>query len=288
MCFHLQLPSVLPPLLWIMQKFCAGNKKGESEAHMADKIQTNMERMIPELEDYRSRGIFSPTELEKIVETRRKYELRLQRPDKKLLDFVRYIKSECTLEQTRDRRLRQRKADASLCDKYISRKIVELYRSALYRFGDSKIITQFTQYVMKKRMYGEMKSVFAEHCSRNPNDVDLWIYCANKLFEADDVESARAMFLKGLRMNSRNLKIRIELFKMEIRYVEKIEILNREMGLGEEDKDEVERGEIAFAVFLDYYDCCRDEEGLREILEVSSVVGELRERIESYIKEKGG
>jgi U3 small nucleolar RNA-associated protein 6 len=253
---------------------------------MADKVQISMERMVLELEDYRNRGIFSPTELEKIIETRRKYEFRLQRPDKKLLDFVRYIKSECILEQIRDKRLRQRKADASLCDRYISKKIVELYRGALYRFNDPKIITQFTQYAMKKRMHGEMKTVFAEHCSRNPGDAELWIYCAHKLFEIDDIESARAMFLKGLRMNSRNAKIRIEMFKMEIKYVEKLEIMNREMGLGEEDKDEVERGELAFAVFLDYYNCCGDEKGLKEILDISNVIEELRERIEKYIREK--
>lgn len=254
---------------------------------MVESMQLGMERMISELEDYKNRGIFSSDELRKIVETRRKYELRLQRPEKKLLDFVRYIKSECMLEKIRDKRVREKNVNASLHDMNIPKKVVELYRSALYRFNDPKIISQFTAYAIEKKMYGEMKNVFAECCTRNPLDVDLWIYCGFKLFEVGDIESSRAMFLKGIRMNSKNTRIRIEFFRMEVMYVEKIEVLNKEIGLDSDDKDEIERGEVAFAIFSD---CLNDssftEKEITEVLEISKGIKELRERIEEYIKDR--
>ncbi|AFM98531.1 hypothetical protein EHEL_070030 [Encephalitozoon hellem ATCC 50504] len=254
---------------------------------MVENIQLGMERMISELEDYKNRGIFSPDELRKIVETRRKYELRLQRPEKKLLDFIRYIKSECILEKIRDKRVREKNAGTSLHDMKISKKIVELYRSALYRFNDPKIISQFTAYVIEKKMYGEMKNVFAECCTRNPLDVDLWIYCGFKLFEVGDIESSRAMFLKGIRMNSKNTRIRIEFFRMEVMYVEKIEALNREIGLDSDDKDDLERGEVAFAIFADCLNGLSfTEKEIEEILEISKSIKELRERIEEHIKDR--
>lgn len=252
---------------------------------MTERVQMNMERMIPELEDYKNRGLFSSSELRKIIETRRKHEFRLQRPEKRLLDFVRYIRSECTLERIRDRRLRVKKADPSLHDMNIPNRIVELYKDAMYRFNDPKIVVQFTKYVMGRRMYGEMKEVFAKCCSKNPMDVDLWIYCASKLFEIDDVESSRAMFLKGLRMNPRSSRMRIEFFRMEVRYIGKMGVLNRELGLEDDDRDDVERGELAFAVFLDYFDsACLDSDGLGEVLEICEDVHELKRRIEGHVK----
>ncbi|CAD25540.1 hypothetical protein [Encephalitozoon cuniculi GB-M1] len=255
---------------------------------MVENIQLGMERMISELEDYKSRGIFSPDELRRIVETRRKYELRLQRPEKKLLDFMRYIKSECILEKIRDKRVKEKKVGASFHDMSIPKKIVELYRSALYRFNDPKIISQFAAYVIKKKMYGEMKNVFAECCTKNPLDVDLWIYCAFKLFEIGDIESSRAMFLKGIRMNSRSSRIRIEFFRMEVMYIEKTEILSREIGLDSDDKDEIERGEVAFAVFADCFNSsCFTAKEIDEVLEISKDVKELRKRIEDYTRGKG-
>lgn len=251
---------------------------------MAEKMQLSMERMIHELEDYKSRGLFSPHELRRIVETRRKHELRLQRPEKKLLDFVRYIKSECMLETIRDKRVRERGVGASLQDMSIPRKIVELYRAALYRFNDPKIISQFAAYVTKRKMYGEMRSVFAECCTRSPVDTDLWTYCAFKLFEVGDVESSRAMFLKGLRMNSKSVRIRIEFFRMEVMYIEKTEALNKEMGLDDDDRDDVERGELAFAVFLDLFDSLPlGENDVSEVLGICKHAKELRERIEKHV-----
>lgn len=253
---------------------------------MTERVQFNMERMIPELEDYKNRGIFSSNELKKIIETRRKYEFRLQRPEKKLLDIIRYIKSECTLEKIRDRRLRDRNVGGSFYDTTISNKIIGLYRTALYKFNDPKIVAQFSNYVIRKKMYTEMKDIFAECCSRNPLDVDLWIYCAGKLFDVGDIESYRAMFLKGLRMNSKSSRMRIEFFRMEVAYVRKMEMLNKEMGLDEDEKDEVERGELAFVVFLEYFDSsCLSGEGLAEILAISKAVRELNERIEKYVEE---
>jgi len=251
---------------------------------MTERIQLSMERMISELEYYKKRGIFSSHELRKIVETRKMHELRLQRPEKKLLDFVRYIKSEYMLEKIRDKRMGEKNANASLYDMSISKKIVELYRSALYRFNDPKIISQFTAYVIEKKMYCEMKNVFAECCSKSPLDVELWIYCAMKLFGVGDLESSRAMFLKAIRMNSKNSRVRIEFFRMEVINITNIQAASKEMGFEDDERDDAERDELALAVLQD----CVDNSfftinELQELLNISQDVEGLHQKAQKLI-----
>ncbi|TBU18382.1 hypothetical protein CWI42_080020 [Ordospora colligata] len=251
---------------------------------MAERIQLSMERMILELEDYKNRGIFSSHELRKIVETRKKHELRLQRSEKKLLDFVRYIKSECMLEKIRDKRMSEKNANTSLYDTSISKKIVELYRSALYRFNDPKIISQFTAYVIEKKMHCEMKNVFAECCSRTPLDAELWIYCAMKLFSVGDLEGSRAMLLKAIRMNNKNSRIRIEFFRMEVTNIAKIQTANKEIGFEDDEKDDVERDELALAVFQDCVDSAFfTANELQELLNISQNVEGLHHKAQKLI-----
>ncbi|XP_045532100.1 U3 small nucleolar RNA-associated protein 6-like [Pieris brassicae] len=246
---------------------------------MTERVQSNLERMIPELEDYKDRGIFTSNELQKIISTRKKHEFRLQRLDKKLLDIMRYIESETSLEKIRDKRLKKMNVDPSLYDRKISERVVELYKNALYRFNDKNIITHFAEYATRKRLFVEMKQVFANFCLKHPLDIDLWIFCASKLFEIDDVDSSRAMFLKGIRINQNDMRLRVEFFRMEILYIGKINMINKEMGIDDDDKDEVEKGDIAFNIFLDSLETFQDINLLSEMIELSKNVKEVNDRI---------
>lgn len=72
---------------------------------MIDRTQQILENLAPELDDYFQRKIFSAKEITKIIDTRRAYENKLQRSNKKLEDFLQYAESEKKLEKMRNKRI---------------------------------------------------------------------------------------------------------------------------------------------------------------------------------------
>jgi U3 small nucleolar RNA-associated protein 6 len=244
---------------------------------MTERVQLNLERMIPELEEYKNRGVFNTSELQKIINTRKKHEFRLQRFDKKLLDIIRYIESESTLESIRDKRIKKKNLSLSYYDKRISERIIKLYRDALFRFDDKKIIVMFAEYSIKKKLRSEMKDVFASYCLKNAGDAELWIYCASKLFEIEDVDSSRAMFLKGIRLNPQYMKLRVEFFRMEVFYIKKVFELNKSLGIEDENPDDILA--IAHNLYLDTLEVCTDRNIINEMVKISKDISLLYEKL---------
>lgn len=248
---------------------------------MSEKVFLNLERMMPELEDYEERGVFTKNELLKIVETRKKHEFRLQRVDKKLMDFIKYIQSETSLEKIRDKRLKKHNLKNTHQDKKISKRVVLLYKLALEKFNEKDLLVDFTEYAKKKDLLFDLKDVYASCCLKNPLDVDLWIFCASNLFEMEEVDGARALFFKGIRMNPNNMKIRKEFFKMEVKYINKFCAL---MDNEEEDDDEIQRGDVPFNIFMDTLDVGGDDKTLNEMYKMSKGISQLSSRIEQELK----
>lgn len=245
---------------------------------MSERVHINLERMMPELEEYKNRGVFTISELQKIISTRKKHEFRLQRFDKKLLDIIRYIESEMTLEKIRDKRIKKKNLTQSYYDKRISEKIIKLYKDALYRFNDKKIIVMFTDYAVKKHLVSDMKDVYSAYCLKNASDTDLWIFCSINLFKVGDIESSRNMFLKCIRLNPKNIKIKIEFFRMEVLNIAKnIENL--------EEDEELEDGylDVAYNIYLDIVELSENFDVKNELLQISMSVSELHKKICSNV-----
>jgi U3 small nucleolar RNA-associated protein 6 len=135
------------------------------------------------------------------------------------------------------------------------------------------------KYGIKRKLYGMVKDSFMNHCTRNPLDVDLWIFCASKCFEMDDVESARTIFQRGIRMNQNDAKIWLEFFRMEILYIEKMLKINEEAGVSGMEKSVVEKGEVPFLIFKGLFDLKKDSEELKEMEKLSRSHPELNQRI---------
>ncbi|WUR03077.1 U3 small nucleolar RNA-associated protein 6 (UTP6) [Vairimorpha necatrix] len=246
---------------------------------MTERVQLNLERMIPELEEYKNRGVFSTVECQKIIHTRKKHEFRLQRFDKKLLDILRYIESETLLETIRDKRIKKKNLNISYYDKKITEKIIKLYKEALFRFTDKKIIVKFTEYAIKKEMHADLKDVYASYCLKNTGDAELWIYCAVKLYEIDDVDSSRAMFFKGIRLNPEYHKLRVEFFRMEVLHILRVMETNIKFGIEEEQSDEILS--IAYNIYLDTVEICKENKMIEEMKQIAKKVEELYKKIQN-------
>ena len=62
---------------------------------MADTVRGLMEAMVPELEDYETRGYFSRAEIGAIVQRRQTFEYNLRRRNAVLADYLRCARGRC-------------------------------------------------------------------------------------------------------------------------------------------------------------------------------------------------
>jgi hypothetical protein len=97
---------------------------------MAEQVQSIMERMVIPLKDLRSRNIFTPSEIQHIVNRRRRSEYTLQRRSGAVLlsDYLTYIEEEVQLEQLR--KLRKEKVLLEWNDKVRRRSAAETRHSS--------------------------------------------------------------------------------------------------------------------------------------------------------------
>lgn len=215
---------------------------------MIDKVQRVMEWMATELESYKRRRIFTQKQIQKIVENRRKFENKLQRPSKKLADFLSYANSERNLEKIRNKKISSLGIGPEECDKILETNIFKIYEKALHYYSEPILLASYTEYCIKRKSFDRMKETFAMKCLKNPTDTDLWVYCAQKLWEVDDIEGARNLFLRGTSIN-RDSRLAVEFFRFECLYANKLNQINKEFEVAEEDRDDVEKGKVALVVF---------------------------------------
>lgn len=251
---------------------------------MVDEVQRMLEKMAPELCSYRKRRIFEKWQIDRIIEKRRRYENKLQRTHKRLSDYFLYAESERKLERLRNKRISWLGTGMEETDLLLQQNVISIYTRALHYFNDRKLLEDFAEYCMKKKCYEEMKSAFAVKCLKNITDIELWIFCAQKLWEVGDIEGSRSVFMKSVGIVP-NLRVYIEFFRIECLYSQKINKINEELGVGEEDKDDIEKGEIASVVFRDMLGRFPRKE-LEECLKISRIVPGLEQRIGSMLEAK--
>eukprot|EP00126_Sphaerothecum_destruens_P005935 Sdes_comp19124_c0_seq1m9837 len=206
---------------------------------MAEAVQIQMEKMIPELEDLEEKGIFSKNEIKMIVKKRRDFEYSLRRRATEKENFLKYIEFEMNLEslrKTRKKRLAIRKKN-SISDFSIPQRIHFIYRRALQKYrGDVRLWMQYIEYCKSKSSYKTLAKIFAEALQFHPQNSTLWISAAKFEFEMNsNISAARIIFQRAIRMNEDSTKLWCEYFRLELLFLEKILLRRRVLGL---EKDE--------------------------------------------------
>lgn len=251
---------------------------------MADKIDQRMSMLAPEIAGYKERNLFTPKEIQKIITMRRVHECKIHRRKKNLHDFVAYIESEKKFEKLRNRRIKKAHASHLETDSILIKNIMSIYKWALYLFKEKGLVSEFADFCIEKKLLDDMKEVMGELCLKNPTDVDLWIFFAEKLWEINDIESARNTFIKCTGVNSDNNRVFVEFFRLECAYAEKINRINKEMGISVDEKDEIETGEIAMAIFKEIYTRFGTTD-IDECMSIAKMVDDLSEKMKAYLNE---
>ncbi|KAJ3032734.1 U3 snoRNP protein, partial [Rhizophlyctis rosea] len=196
--------------------------------------------MLPELEDFEKRGIFTKAEVKSIIKRRTDLEYSIHRLSPLKSDFLRYIEYEINLERLRKKRKRRlgldkeekerggagkkQKQKNRLSDFSIQRRVHGLYNRMLRRFGGD--VELWCQYFEWSKGVGSSKALgrsFARAIQLHPTKPIFWIMAAAWEFDENgNMNSARILLQRALRLNPTSQKLWLEYFKLELLYIEKI------------------------------------------------------------------
>ncbi|KAJ2857175.1 U3 snoRNP protein [Coemansia erecta] len=222
---------------------------------MAEAVQYQLERMVPELEDLERQQLFTKPEIKAIIKKRTTFEYALKRRKAPLTSFLRYIEYEMNVDALRikrKRRLGQLNDKHSVSDYSISQRIISIFERALVRHR--KIVALWVQYIefLSSRRSADTEQGYARALGRvyargimaHPFDEELWIGAAAHEMEVNgNGQGARVLLQRALRVNPKGQKLWIEYFRLEVLLVEKIRARRRILGIdgnADQDKNEEE------------------------------------------------
>lgn len=243
---------------------------------MSDYVQFRMEGTLKELSTYQKHSIFTESEIATIISRRKSYEYKIHRTDKILLDFLHYINYEQKLEKIVIKRTQSKKF------RFITMRILYLCTTALKKFDDPQLLKMFIEYGTKRKEFEFMKEFLTSSTMKNTSDVDLFIYAASICMRFGDFESGRMFILSGIRFNSGEKRLYVELFRLEVEHVKRCRAINEVAGV--ESNDRIDSGALALAVvdeFVERFGVCEES---RVLVDISGEFGDIREKVLSIIK----
>ncbi|EEB08897.1 U3 snoRNP-associated protein Utp6 [Schizosaccharomyces japonicus yFS275] len=219
---------------------------------MAEKVQYHLELSVPELEDLSKKKIFNKAELTAIVKKRTQFEQSLARRQVKLADYLKYIQFEMNVEELRKKRHRrlQIKGKATVSDYAGPRRIMYLFFCATNRFfGDIALWVDYIRYAQRIQAYHHAGKLCALALQKHPNNIMLWMLACDHEFSLNaNMESARVLMQRGLRLNNDSPDLWAAYFRVELAYLAKLyareQLLLAPVASDEnKEKDNAEEGE---------------------------------------------
>ncbi|KAJ3222156.1 U3 snoRNP protein [Clydaea vesicula] len=196
---------------------------------MSESVHFYLEQMLPELEDLQERGIFNRVEVKQIVKARTNFEYAVHRRTQLKSDYLKYIQHEVNVEQLRRKRKLRLGLDiqgekGTVSDFSIIKRIHGLYKRCLQRFGmDVDLWVQYFDFCKSIKSGNSLSQNFAKAIQLHPNKPIFWIMASKFEFEENNnVNSARILLQRSLRINPDSKKLWLEYFKLELLFCEKI------------------------------------------------------------------
>ena len=202
---------------------------------MAEQVQAILDGMVAPLRDLEERGVFSAEEIHAIVERRRTSEYALRRRQARKADFIEYIQNEINLEKLRELRVKRlkrqqprsdhRAGGGFIGDKHIRSHIHLIWTRTLRKFrSDMTVYLLYADYLTETKNWNKLSLLYAQALQIFPRVEGLWIRAAShEFFQAGNIQSARVLLQRGLRINGSAEDLWIQSFVLELHIVQKFQ-----------------------------------------------------------------
>ncbi|CAG8522616.1 3654_t:CDS:10 [Cetraspora pellucida] len=205
---------------------------------MAETVQYYLEKMVPELEDYERKELFSKQEIKSIIRQRTNFEYSLKKRPCQKIDFLKYIEYEMNLEQLRKKRKERLaiRGKTSISDYAIIRRLYHIFDRAVIKFkGDISLWLQYIDFAKSAGAGKLLGKIFGRALQFHPTKPLFWILAAKWEFDANaNITASRALLQRSLRLNPGSSQLWHEYFKLELAYIEKIKARRKILGISSE------------------------------------------------------
>jgi U3 small nucleolar RNA-associated protein 6 len=191
---------------------------------MAQQVQYELEKMLPELADLKERDVFDSHEISQIIQKRKELEYKIHRRISLKNDFKRYLKYEIALQQLSSRRKERQKKNWTLSDYSMVRRIHNLYQKTLKKFrGDVPLWVEYFDWCKTVGSTKVLARSFGKAIQMHPTKSLFWIMAAKWEWEENcNIAGARVLMQRGLRIIPKDQKLWLEYFKLELLWLTKL------------------------------------------------------------------
>lgn len=221
---------------------------------MAEQVQAILDGMVAPLRDLEERGVFSQDEIHAIVDRRRESEYALRRRQARKADFIEYIQHEINLDKLREIRMKRirrnqprsenHKGSKSIGDKHVRSHINLIWTRTLRKFrSDLSLYMIYADYLDEIKSFHKLSQLFAQALQIFPREQGLWIRAAShEFFHAGNIQSARVLLQRGLRINQTAADLWLQSFVLELHVLQKLKARHSIL-VGKQAREEVEEEE---------------------------------------------
>ena len=216
---------------------------------MADQVNRLMEAMIPELDDYRRRNLFTPQEIAAIVTQRRSFEYKLARRIPQQADYLAYITYELNLNQLRKKRKARLAAAAtgsaagsgtSLSDHAGLSRICFVFERCLRHFHSSpQLWLHYLHFLTASQSHRRLALTLPRAHLLLPHSHQLWLAHAQHCFiTTADMSALRALMQRAVRVMKGRVgeeSVWLGWFGYEVGFIAKVMERKRVLGLNVRD-----------------------------------------------------
>ncbi|KAH9983609.1 U3 small nucleolar RNA-associated protein 6-domain-containing protein [Russula compacta] len=191
-----------------------------------ERVQFEQEQMLAELKDLGQKGLFSPAEIKQIIKKRTAFEIALVRRIPKKNDYLRYAAYEMSLEALRRKRverLKLQKSPPSISDYALTRRQFQIFERALKKFkSDVSLWLEYLRVAQRAHAHALAGRIAARAVQLHPRTPALYVLAAAHELAHGGMGAARALLLRGLRLNAACADMWREYVRLEMGFVEAV------------------------------------------------------------------
>ncbi|KAI0129056.1 U3 small nucleolar RNA-associated protein 6-domain-containing protein [Xylariales sp. AK1849] len=232
-------------------------------AGVPEKARYYLEQSVPQLREFESLSIFSPSEISSLVKKRSDFEHLVLAPGSKPTDWLSYAQWEKGLESLRARRCKRLQIKKSSSHVGQGRVFGILERAVGRHPGSLEIWSVYLEYARDTKATKRWRKVMSRALRMHPAKPDLWILAGRRSASHGDMQAARGFFMRGARFCTRDTMVWLAYAKCEMEWLERMEARKvKKGGVRKALQEQAEHGdgEILFAEEGDSEDDV-DEEG---------------------------
>ncbi|XXH02107.1 U3 snoRNP protein [Hypoxylon texense] len=188
-------------------------------AGVPEKARFYLERAVPQLREFESKGIFTTDEIRALVRKRTDFEHLVLSPGNKPTDWLNYAAWEKSLETLRAKRCRRLQIRASSKHTGQGRIFGILERAVNRHPGSIELWKEYLAYAKDMKATKRYRKIMTRALRMHPTKPELWVLAGRRSASNGDMQAARGFFMRGARFCSRDATVWLEYARCEMEWL---------------------------------------------------------------------